>query len=467
MLQRRLVRVFFGYIAVIVVLGLIAAPIIVGAMNSSQVSFPSSGIIFSQPLPTADYYILENSGTYYAIDANTQQNFLDGTNAATVINTVLQGMTGGGKITIQGNIILSESIKPQSNTYLDLSEASIHASSSAIRAIYIDDEHDITVDGGHFYGFDGTNGLERAIKSYFSDRITITNCIFENIGSGIAVECQNGVGNIIKENTFLYSPRSYAVVFNDCSNGLITRNNIDSGLNGAGIGIFSTSESESDCEISFNTITGWGPTVLWHAIYISGTPNTVIHSNIMGNPSAVTCGAAMLIKSLFTNIYNNTVNSTPNWGLHIYQETGQNYNSPNGTIVHNNTFIGSPNGGIYITPEDGYSVSDIEITSNSFSSMNVPIWTKGSAMDSMLINTLIQDNTFYDSTYGVRIGSYGGPSYVDGVEVINNVFTSIGSYPAILFESETTNGVIAYNTFTSCTTNIQDDGLDTEIYGNN
>jgi hypothetical protein len=242
-------------------------------------------------------------------------------------------------------------------------------------------------------------------------------------------------------------------------------NSIDSGGNGAGIGVFgSGGAGDRNVTVSHNTITGWGPTVLWHAIYVASTPNSTICGNTMGNPNATASGTSMLIKSLNTLICNNTINAAPNWGIHLYQETAEWESSPNGTRIYNNTFAGSTVGGIFFSPA-GHSVSDINITSNDFDNLNIPIWIQGNSNTEMAINSTIQGNKISDSTYGIRVGS-AGISYVDGVNILNNTFTSIGPYPACYVETGSIRGVIAYNVFSSCTTNIQNNANDTLIYGN-
>jgi hypothetical protein len=151
--------------------------------------------------------------------------------------------------------------------------------------------------------------------------------------------------------------------------------------------------------------------------------------------------------------------------MHIYQEDPQNANSPNGTMVYNNTMTNSNIGGVYLAPGIN-PISDIRIDSNRFSNMPIPIMVEGGAGNSKVVNTTILRNAFSSSTYGVRAGWTGQQNYVDMLNITNNTFTSIGPYPAVLIESGTTQVTIAYNTFSSCTTNIRDNTGQALIYGN-
>jgi hypothetical protein len=448
-------------------------------LNPSQVSignFGRIGDLSIAGLANANYYAIAHNSLYYAINGSNQQSFLANGNAAYVINSIIGRMRAGQSLLFNGTFLLDSSIIPISNTYLDLRNATIQATVGSLRAIDIygssgTHKTNITINGGHFIGHNATSG-DRAIRGFYADKITVVGATFDSVNSGIAVECQYGKGNVIQDNTFLYNPGSYAIVFNDGSDGIITRNNISSGLNGAGIGIFSYTGSERNCTLSYNTITGWGQypdqgwNALWHAIYVAGTPDTQVYGNIISNPSSSSCGVAVLIKSANTDVYNNTVNAVQGWHVHIYQEDAPDYNSPNGTRIHNNTFTGSNVGGIYLAPRTGYSVSNIEITSNTFSNLNQPVTVDASSATTQAINTLIQNNTFSSSQFGVRVGFYGQLSYADGINITDNLFNSISPNAAVIIESGTTHGAITYNTFSSCTTNIQNKASDTIIFGN-
>jgi hypothetical protein len=429
-------------------------------------------------LPDANYYVLESNSVYFAINGSNQQNFLTGGNAPSVINTVFQKMVSGQKIVIRGNIQVNATLTPPLGVYVDLGNATIRTIAPCLKAFEMYSKSGVTIDGGYFYGRDDNSGLEYAIRSYLSDRTTIINGIFEGVGGsptggGIVVECQGGVGFRVQNNTFLYNRDSYAIVFNDkADDSIITGNNIDSGGRGSGIGVFGQITGlKGNVTISYNTITGWGQNpdygqnVHWHAIYITDMPHSKVCGNVMGNPNMPSCGVSILIKSLYTEIYNNTVNAAPTWGIHIYQEVGLAEDSPSGSKIYNNLFNGSNVGGIYLVPNiDNLPIENIEISSNTFCNLNNALWVEGLA-HSPIINTTIKNNDIHNVRYGIRVGS-SGTSFVNGISITNNSFTSISPNPAVYIETGTTAAVISYNTFTNNARNVMNYTSSISIYGN-
>lgn len=480
MLGRKGFRITVIPITVILLLSLFLATMVVAATTSSQVMISSFGSI-SNPdvpsttgLPNADYYVIAYNSLYFAINGSNQQSFLANGNAASVVNTVISKMRAGQSIVINGSISLDASIWPISNIYLDLRNATFQATVGGLTQIYIygsPASHltNITINGGHFIGRNDTG--ERGVRGYYADGCSVIGGIYENIGGGSPIDFDIGVNNLIQNNTILNNPGSYTIVLNQNTGSIITRNYIDCGGNGSGVGIFSYTNTDINCQVSYNTILNWGQNpdqgygVLWHAVYVAGTPNTIVSSNIMSSTSP-SGGVSVLIKSLNTCVYNNTLSSASSWGMDIYQEDSMDYCSPNGTQVYNNTFDGLASGGIHIGTANGYSVSNISVSSNNFSNLSTCIMIEGSSASVMVINTMIQGNVFSDSSYGIRAGWSGANSYVNGLNVLNNSFTSISPGVAVLLELGTINAQIAYNVFSSCATNILDRTGSASIHDN-
>jgi hypothetical protein len=224
-------------------------------------------------------------------------------------------------------------------------------------------------------------------------------------------------------------------------------NFIDCAGYGQGIGIFGYPPTASKGNIvSGNTILNWGTDSTWHAIYVGGVPSTIISNNYM-RTNAVSAGVSMLIKSAFTQVIGNTFDSSPNWGIHMYQGELTTYpeNSPNGSIILSNTFFGGGVGAIYLSYNGNVSINDVQICHNAFNSCSVGVYLVG-GVNSFWRNIQVMDNVFTQCYEGVKLYN----QYASNTKIEKNLFKNCFD-PITFYATEPTTTTIQNNHFDSPT----------------
>jgi len=415
---------------------------------------------------SSDYTVAASSGTYMAMNSDGQ-TVASGTVASTVINTVFGMMGSGQKLALVGSFTITSTLTPAAGIYMDCKSATLTAQSNMDYMINIASVDVLTVDGGLWNG-NGKTGV--AIRGYRSNQITVKNGYFKNFhGSWACVIALNdGRFHLVENNTISHNPGCYAIVFNDGKDSKILRNKIYCDNEGSGIGVFSGTQGYDNNEIAYNTIYDWSD-VLWHAIYVGGSPYASIHDNYMSAPQ--TNGGAILLKAPNCDVFNNHIYDCRNVGISLYWgEGGSPLDNPSGTKIFNNKLQKVGNMGIAISTRGyGGTTRDIDCFNNIIvdcdsGSSAITLWTETYPLE----NITLRSNTISNVSYAVRFGSWGAVVYASGTKILSNVFSEVKNSPVISIQSQTvTNTVIAYNDFNSAgVTSLANNGLNTMIYDN-
>jgi len=411
-----------------------------------------SGTELVASLAKSDYYIVQPNATYYSIKGSDNSTLISSTNGSYVMTHTVSNLSSGNSFLINCSISVTGVMEPPNGNHLyNFVNATLTLSGGAVKLFDLHAQGNVTFSGGTYLGQNNTVA-ERGIKSWGANNITVGNATFHGFGQGMPLDIASGSNMLIENCTFGYNANSTAIDFNDISDSVIARNAIDlSGL-GQGIGVFSYTDSHSNVNITYNTVLNWGQNPnhgwagLWHAIYIAGTPNSFIHSNIMTCTYAA-AGVSLLAKSRNITIYNNTMGIAPNWGMHIYREDANDYATVSNLQVYNNTFANLTSGGIYYTPNNGYSIDGVNITDNTFSNTTAgsAIWIDTTTTDKAT-NTTIAYNNITTYTYGVRVGEWDSAnSHTDGLIIKGNNITSCSV--AIELENQTIGVTLSDNAF--------------------
>lgn len=437
------------------------AETVLGAPSAEQ-TITSTGSISIFDL---NYTVTSSSGTYTATNSEGQI-VASGTVASTVINAVFGMMSLGQRLALVGSFAITSTLTPAAGIYMDCESATFVAQTSMSYLLSFAEKDVLIIDGGTWNG----NGIcGTAIRSYAANQITVKNVHFENFQTGLStvVLLNEGHNHIVKGNTFDNNLGCWAIVLNDGGSSQILGNVINCNGDGSGIGIFSYVAGYDTNEIAYNTVRDWS-NMLWHAIYISGCPNTKIHDNAVSAPGSG--GGPILVKSPNTEIYNNIIGSTASWGVSLYWgEGGTALENPSGSKIYNNVITDNTNG-INIGCRTG-DVSDIEIWGNTISSAVSE--STGIMFDSdthTISNIMVRDNTITHVSYGVRFGYWGDATKTNNIVIGRNTFISVTMPPAVIpIQSQNTQSTtIAYNDFSQVGTTaiLTDNGTNTMIYDN-
>jgi hypothetical protein len=411
-------------------------------------------------LPT-DYY-LKSNGNLYIIMNSQNSTVSSGVSLSSLLNSFLPTVKANQKIVMSGDLYFSSTVMLPANLVIDFGSSNIYVNGQM--QYLFDVKSNVVISGGFYHG----NGLtSTAVRSYSCNNVTVQNGYFEGFTSyaGSVILLDIGFSHLVVGNIFDSNFGCWAIVLNDCGDSEILYNTINCEQNGSGIGVFSyTGGSYQNCEIAYNNIREWSD-LLWHAVYIAGTPHTKIHDNICEDGIN---GGPILVKSAYTDIYNNYIRNTSCYGISLYQEDVPDANSPNGSRVFDNTIIDCTVG-IALTATLSWSLGNISVFGNDVSSALSSSCAVlfDANLPHKVVDITIQENIFHDIAYGVRFGFWGSSPPIENVSVLSNTFKNILSLSgSIVVSGNGVNTIIAYNIFVGIVGSITDDGINTQIYHN-
>ncbi|ODS42476.1 MAG: hypothetical protein MSIBF_03930 [Candidatus Altiarchaeales archaeon IMC4] len=238
------------------------------------------------------------------------------------------------------------------------------------------------------------------------DRNIIKNCIIHKFGDGIRL-MESSDNNVLNNNTISNNGIGVFIYFN-CYNNNITNNLVD---NNSGQGIYIATFSTNNRIIN-NTILDNDI-----GIYTSGDMTYIINNTVTNNSdNGIEC---------FSNnnsITNNTVDNNNEYGMYLYQGSGNNLSD---NIVSDNLIAG-----IYFSTS-----SDCILYSNTINNNFHGILTY-----SPLTNSTIKNNSIENNTYGINLWLSSG-NLVDNNTLISN---TVGIEFVI-----SVNNTLIYNSITS------------------
>ncbi len=465
-----------GGIAVLVIFSLFLSPVM-SLLQTTAVISNYASIVVPTPLtiglPSADVYVVrdDSAGNFVTLNGSDPYQVLEtNTNPVTAINdAITKWVPTNGKLVTNGTMAdWNGTVQPTHGNFTweawktKATQIGSYAAGSSFYGINL--EYDfITINNLTYIGESNAAVYETGIRTWTANYWTIENCTITGCSYGGILG--GGVGISIRFNNISFNPNCYQIALDYASNSVISHNYVDCGGNGSCIGDFGYNDAyESNVNVTFNTLLNWGQnpnfadmSVYWHGFYNSGTAYSYIYNNTFYDAYA-SCGGACLIKSAYNYVFNNTFQGQQiDWAFSATQEpTGGSawWLSANGTMFYNNILTNYAVGGIWLASTSTYSTGNITIANNTFINCGTAIQTDGTPTIMPQNDTFI-GNTITTGAYGIRLG-YNDPTDMsaDSINILNN--TIIGETYGINLYPGTTNSIVQYNHFSSCTYVIVD-----------
>lgn len=429
-------------------------------------------------LPPANVYVVKNdtAGNYVTINGtNTSQVLETETNPVISINNAITNYVPiNGKLVTNGTFDnYNGTVTPSHGNFTWEAWKTVATQISTFSSSWM---AGIDIEGYSFISISNLTYIGRGVSYAYgeeairatagSNYLNITNCTitecngdFNNLNS---IQIGDSYGAFVCYNNVTGNPAATGIGLFDMNDSVISHNIIDCQGNGQGIGNFGPNAPyqhlEKNVNITFNTVSNWGEnpdqgfSMYWHGIYTFGTVNSYIYNNTLSDSYAA-CGGAMLIKSAYDNIYNNTfLGQATDWAFGPNPESADDswWCTVTGTSFYNNTLSNYVVGGITINPLAG----NLTIANNTFANCGTAIETDGSSTTHPQ-NITIAGNSITGGTYGIKLGYFASSDwYADSFKILNNNIKNqtVGVY----LLAGSTNMSVQNNTFSSCSSPVTD-----------
>jgi len=370
----------------------IFAAIFVGAAGETTITENSFRNDYS-------YLIFEDGGTYYAKSGETGEICWSSTNAATVIQAALNGLTSGRTwketVIVNGNFTINTLLSIPSYTKLIINGKITSASNVYMNMIGMHSVHDVEIEGGildnneaNYVGEE--TGVVAIIYSQHSSSITINRVttrnslydhyLFDTYTTDVLVtKCIADGG---RDDGF--NPLETANILFD---GCIAKN---MGNDGFHISTSSTNVTVSNSFSHDNTANG---------ITNYGKGNKFIGNHLYNN----TCGVQVVAGANYTEIASNIIIGTSS-GIGIIAE-GSSGNKIFGLNIHDNEVFLSGNWGIY-TAYTPYAkiINNFVDTTALYDGIALQIGCNNTiVMGNTVINPNRDDFNIYTGNAGIRV----------------------------------------------------------------
>lgn len=374
-------------------------------------------------------------GPYYADD--DEGNLLySGSNATTVISSVLGDATDDDVIKFKGTFGIGTTVTlNENNTGLifDMYGATLNLTADTIMFDIhptVSTDMNLTIYGGHFVG-NGT-GSNSVLRFMYAKKCRVYDAEMEDFetGQGKGVIIYSHAIHIDLLNCWIHDNGAYSDCVNIVNSDDHGRHNfIGCRFGNSGTGILTDSYGGSKCRVIGCEFYGWeGASPQRHGIYLSGyngdpdRGGSIIMGCTFHSPSSIGT-AGILIKNASNIITGNHFYdmTSPTWcfGISIYSEyTGW---TANNNVISGNTFedcyYGIKNG------HDGQASHTLrnQIIGNTFSSCSRSIYLV-STTSWWTRDTIIRDNLFYNGTHAFY---FDGNSYIGDTVIEQNYLESI------------------------------------------
>lgn len=395
---------------------------------------------------TADYYVLGSSGSYIA--KNSSGSIIaTGSNATTVISTVLNIMKAGQRVAFSSDFTIDSTITVNvANITMDFSQATVTVTSSV--TAFRDNGGSNTFYGGGTYDFandvytsksvwTGVNGASAILV--WSPSSTIDGFEFKEFVNSVlgVAEPASGSSYVTIKNCYYHdNTGSTQINLIGGSYNQILYNKLVGGTGGATSWTLIMDNGGGDHNtIEYNDLSGaFGSGA--HCIYSDkgghpGGYNEVAYNRFHD----VTGGAGYQIKTYYNKVHDNTFTNFSNTAppFSIYSEL------------------------------NGYTANDNEIYNNTFTNCYYGLWIGRGA--SPTLRNLVHNNTFTNIQHVFRLGSDIDTYCEDSTKIYYNNFHNCGTFLDywLGFQwSKDLNTVFAYNYFDAAVS-----GGDVSIIQNN